>query len=496
VRHRGDQAQGASDWGQALDLLVVSITGKGGFTGEANLANQEAGMIPETPRFAFEQLRIARQLIRWSLLVLPVSVVVGMMVALFLWLLDAATHIRQANLWLIALLPLAGLGIYWLYHRWGGPSEAGNNLIMDEIHAPGGGVPFRMAPLVLVTTVITHLFGGSAGREGTAVQMGGSVADYVAKKWGLRRADQRILLMSGMAAGFGAVFGTPLTAAIFALEVLAVGRIQYDALMPCLIASVLADIVCSAFPIHHTHYAIGYSSPQVLEALPVIQFDPRLLLQVLAAGVCFGLASYAFAELSHGIKALSQRWITRKCLIPVVGGVLVLAISGLLGTTDYLGLGVNAPQHAAVSIVSAFSVGGAESWSWLWKLLLTAITLSMGFKGGEVTPLFFIGATLGNSLAMLCGAPVDLFAGLGFIAVFAGATNTPLACTMMGIELFGAEHAIYFGIACFTAYYFSGNTGIYSSQRIAVSKYHSCDVKHSNGTTISTKHPQDGRPHP
>ena len=447
----------------------------------------------ETPKLAFEQLRIARHLIRWSLLVLPVSVAVGSMVALFLWLLESATQIRQANLWLITLLPLAGVGIYWLYRRWGKHSEAGNNLIMDEIHAPGGGIPFRMAPLVLVTTVITHLFGGSAGREGTAVQMGGSVADYFAKKFGLRHADKRILLMSGMAAGFGAVFGTPLTGAIFALEVLAVGRIKYDALMPCLIASLLADIVCSSFPIHHTHYSIGYSAKQAMGALSFIHFDLVLLLQVLIAGACFGLASFAFAELSHSIKALSQRWIARKWLVPVVGGLLVLGISGLLGTTDYLGLGVSAPHEGGVSIVSAFSAGGADSFSWLWKLLLTAITLSMGFKGGEVTPLFFIGATLGNTLAMLLGAPVDLFAGLGFIAVFAGATNTPLACTMMGIELFGSENAIYFGIACFTAYYFSGHTGIYTSQRVAVSKFHTTEAEESTLKEIKTNQRQYGR---
>ena len=447
----------------------------------------------ETPKLAFEQLRIARHLIRWSLLVLPVSVAVGSMVALFLWLLESATQIRQANLWLITLLPLAGVGIYWLYRRWGKHSEAGNNLIMDEIHAPGGGIPFRMAPLVLVTTIITHLFGGSAGREGTAVQMGGSVADYFAKKFGLRHADKRILLMSGMAAGFGAVFGTPLTGAIFALEVLAVGRIKYDALMPCLIASLLADIVCSSFPIHHTHYSIGYSAKQAMGALSFIHFDLVLLLQVLIAGACFGLASFAFAELSHSIKALSQRWIARKWLVPVVGGLLVLGISGLLGTTDYLGLGVSAPHEGGVSIVSAFSAGGADSFSWLWKLLLTAITLSMGFKGGEVTPLFFIGATLGNALAMLLGAPVDLFAGLGFIAVFAGATNTPLACTMMGIELFGSENAIYFGIACFTAYYFSGHTGIYTSQRVAVSKFHTTEAEESTLKEIKTNQRQYGR---
>ena len=446
----------------------------------------------ETPKLAFEQVRIARHLVRWSLLVLPVSVAVGAMVAFFLWLLEAATQVRHANLWLIGLLPVAGVGIYWLYSRYGKNTEAGNNLIMDEIHEPGGGIPFRMAPLVLITTVITHLFGGSAGREGTAVQMGGSVADYFAKKFGLRHEDKRILLMAGMAAGFGAVFGTPVTGAIFALEVLAVGRIKYDALMPCLIASLVADIVCTSFPISHTHYHIGYSAKEAVGALSFIHFDLVLLLKVLIAGACFGLASYGFAELSHRLKATSQQWISRKWMIPVVGAVLVLGISGLLGTTDYLGLGVSSPKEDGVSIMSAFSEGGADTFSWFWKLLLTAITLSLGFKGGEVTPLFFIGATLGNTLAVLSGAPVDLFAGLGFIAVFAGATNTPLACTMMGIELFGAENAIYYGIACFTAYYFSGHTGIYTSQRVAVSKFHTTETKEHTLKDIKTNKKQYG----
>lgn len=443
-----------------------------------------------------EQIRIARHLLRWSLLVLPVAVAVGAFVALFLWLLETATQLRHANMWLIYLLPLAGVGIYALYRFWGKNSEAGNNLIMDEIHEPGGGIPFRMAPLVLLTTVITHLFGGSAGREGTAVQMGGSVADYFSKKLGLEHADKRILLMSGMAAGFGAVFGTPVTGAIFALEVLAVGRIKYDALMPCLVASLVADITCSSFPIHHTHYSIAYSAHEALGHFGLVAFDLGLLLKVLIAGMCFGLASYLFSELSHWIKSKSKQAISKPWLIPVVGGLLVLGISSLLGTFDYLGLGVSSPDPEGVSIVSSFSAGGADSFSWLWKLVLTAITLGMGFKGGEVTPLFFIGATLGNSLAMASGAPVDLFAGLGFIAVFAGATNTPLACTMMGVELFGAENVIYFAVACFTAYYFSGHTGIYQSQRVAVSKFHTSESKEDTLQQIKADKRHYGHPTP
>jgi H+/Cl- antiporter ClcA len=188
------------------------------------------------------------------------------------------------------------------------------------------------------------------------------------------------------------------------------------------------------------------------------------------AGVAFGLVSFFFAKTSHTIKSLSQQYIKIKWLVPVVGGLLIIGLTVALQTQDYLGLGVVPPANGEVSITTAFQAGGATYLSWFWKLLFTAITLGMGFKGGEVTPLFFIGATLGHTLAVLTGAPIDLLAALGFIAVFAGATNTPLACTLMGVELFGGEHILYYAVACFTAYYFSGHTGIYTSQRIATAK--------------------------
>ncbi len=421
-------------------------------------------------RSSFEQFRIARHLLYWTLLIVPVSAVTGSLVALFLWLLDLATALRWAHLRLIWFLPVAGLLIHWVYSRYGKNSAAGNNLIMDEIHKPGGGVPFRMAPLVLFATVLTHLFGGSAGREGTAVQMGGSISSLFAGWYRLKRRNKRILLMCGMSAGFGAVFGTPVAGAVFALEVLVIGRIRYDALLPCLIAGIVADAVCSAWGIHHSHYSIHY----VREAagwLPHLSIDPWLLAKVIGAGAAFGLTGFLFSTVSHLIKDAAARWIHNTWIIPVAGGLILVAACFGLKAFDYVGLGVSNPT-GGVSIVSAFQPEGARTWSWLWKLLLTAVTLSTGFKGGEVTPLFFIGATLGDTLAVLCGAPVDLFAGLGFIAVFAGATNTPLACTLMGIELFGAENVLYYAVACFTAYYFSGHSGIYSSQRVAVSKFH------------------------
>jgi len=417
-----------------------------------------------------EHFSIASHLIRWTVIIIPIAITIGSSVALFLWLLDAVTHIRWANPWLLFLLPVGGIIITWVYKKFGGASEKGNNLIMDEIHTPGGGVPRRMAPLVLFGTLATHLFGGSAGREGTAVQMGGSIAAMFGNWFGLQKADMGIVLMAGIAAGFGAVFGTPLTGTIFAMEVLAIGRLQYDALLPCLVAAVIGDASCTAWGIHHTQYHILFSSSSVVYLPQFLRIDVLLLVKVIIAGIAFGLASFLFAEMVHRFKYQFQKRIKIWWLIPVTGAVIIILLTYILGTRDYLGLGVTANSPRAVTIVSAFKPSGADTFSWFWKMLFTAITLSCGFKGGEVTPLFFIGAALGNTLAVMFGAPVDLFAGIGFIAVFAGATNTPLACTIMGVELFGGQHILYFAVACFTAYFFSGHSGIYSAQRIAVPK--------------------------
>jgi H+/Cl- antiporter ClcA len=322
--------------------------------------------------------------------------------------------------------------------------------------------------LVLIGTLMTHLSGGSAGREGTAVQMGGSIASWFGRVFRIKPTNLRVLLMSGVAAGFGSVFGTPLTGAIFAMEVLAIGRIQYHALIPVLIASVVGDLTCSAWGIKHAIYHIEFNDTGSL-----LHLNLWLLGKAVVAGAIFGLTSLFFSELVHWLQKQFRKYINFPPLRPVLGGLLVIAGVYALGTRDYLGIGVTAPHEGGVSILAAFHPGGAQTWSWFWKILFTVVTLSSGFKGGEVTPLFFIGATLGNTFAWLFNAPVDLFAGLGFIAVFAGATNTPLACTVMGIELFGSEHTVYFAVACFIAYYFSGHSGIYPSQRLVVPKHDS-----------------------
>ncbi|MGI4729709.1 MAG: voltage-gated chloride channel family protein [Janthinobacterium lividum] len=403
-------------------------------------------------------------------MVTPVAILIGSMVAFFLWLLGWGIHYRFAHPWLLYLLPFAGVLIHFIYQATGKSSEKGNNLVMEEIHQPGGGVPWQMAPVVLITTVITHLFGGSAGREGTAVQIGGSMAGLFSTWFKLEKAELQLVLTAGVAAGFGAVFGTPVTGAIFALEVLSIGQIKYSALLPALIASVVADVTVSAWGVHHTAYHIDVLAKTPYLFSNYISFDLLLLAKVIIASALFGLASYVFSIFVHEIKAFFNNLFSRKWLIPFLGGLIIIGLTYLLGKPDYLSLGVDAQYPGAITIPSAFHAGGSDTWSWFWKTIFTTLTLGTGFKGGEVTPLFYIGATLGNTLSMLLNAPVSLFAALGFIAVFAGATNTPLACTFMGIELFGGEHVLLFAVACFTAYFFSGHSGIYSSQRIGVSK--------------------------
>ncbi|PZP40752.1 MAG: voltage-gated chloride channel protein, partial [Pseudopedobacter saltans] len=314
-------------------------------------------------------------------------------------------------------------------------------------------------PLVLFGTVITHFFGGSAGREGTAVQIGGSIADRIGSIFGLKGNYKQILLITGIASGFSAVFGTPMTGVVFALEVLVIGKIQYKGVLHALIAALVADYVCLLFPIHHTHYQINTT---VNENFYSIYF----WLKIILAGILFGLVANSFSLLIYSFKKAYAKIAFRSWFTPIIGALIIILLAQLVGY-DYLGLGVNPNYPGAASLIGAFHINGVTHWSWLWKLLFTTITLSAGFKGGEVTPLFFIGAALGNTLGILMGLPVDLMAGLGFIAVFAGATNTPLACCFMGLELFGSQYLPLYVVVCFLAYYCNGLGGIYEAQLIS-----------------------------
>lgn len=413
---------------------------------------------PQGGAFSFGRMEFIRKNLTAILWSLPLAVLAGSLTAFFLWSLDLATRLRFEHPGLILLLPPAGVAMAAAYRYLGGRSALGNNLIIDEIHEPGGGVPLRMTPLILASTVMTHLVGGSAGREGTAVQMGGSLAGGLARRLGLGPELTRSLLMAGVAAGFGAVFGTPLAGAVFAMEVLSLRRIEYREALPCLAAAYAGHLSCLAWGIRHTDYHLGVFAGTGLDAPGAL-----LIAKVALAAIAFGLCGRFFALLSHGAAFALERAFPQYWAKALAGGTAVVLLCYAIGSTDYLGLGVSNPS--GVSILSSFESGGATPWSWLWKTLFTVITLSSGFKGGEVTPLFFIGASLGNALAAALGAPASLFAGLGFVAVFAAATKTPLACTVMGFELFGASFLPLLALACFAARAASGTQGIYRSQR-------------------------------
>lgn len=374
-------------------------------------------------------------------------------VRFFLKSLDYVTGVRVANPWLLFLLPLGGALVSYLYSRYGGSSAKGNNLILEQIQTDSETVPLRMAPLVLFGTLVTHLFGGSAGREGTAVQMGGSLADWLGRMLRVKPVDRRILLICGISGGFGSIFGTPLAGTVFGLEVLAIGLISHEALIPAFAASFVGNLTAtSLWGVTHLHYPIGDIPPLSL----------MVVLKVVLASVLFGLASTLFSELTHALKKGYTRLFHNPVLKSAAGGVVIIILVYVLGTRDYLGLGL--------PLIEASFTGDVPPFAFLGKLVFTSLTLGAGFQGGEVTPLFAIGATLGHALAGWLHLYGPFLAGLGFIAVFCGAANTPIACFLMGIELFGGDGAVYFFIACLVSYLFSGHTGIYTSQQIGISK--------------------------
>ena len=420
-----------------------------------------------------EQSLMLLELSRWIPLASLIGLMAGAASALLLWSLDLATRLREAHTWLILLLAPAGWLVGLMYARFGSSVVAGNNLLLEEIHSPKETIPLRMTPLVLIGTFMTHLFGGSAGREGTALQTGASLADQLSKPLRLAPHDRRTVLMAGIAAGFGSVFGTPLAGAVFGLEVLAFGRIDYSAIAPCFLAAFVGDLVThhilTRIHMGHTHYPISDIPP--ITALGIFY--------AVLAGIVFGLVAMIFAKLTHTIAHFAKNHITNAPLRPFIGGLLITTVVFALGTAHtlkYLGLGIP-------TIVASFT-GKVAPWDFAAKTLLTSITLGFGFKGGEVTPLFYIGATLGNALSHILPLSPSLLAAMGFVAVFAGAANTPIASTLMAVELFGAEAGAYAGIACVIAYLFSGHAGIYTSQRVGSSKFTA--QKHEEGLALAS----------
>ncbi len=390
---------------------------------------------------------------QWLALGAVVGACCGAASALFLWLLGEVTTFRIDHEAIVYALPIAGLAIGLCYARLGEPIKGGNNLVIDTIHDGGPEIPFRMAPMVLAGTVLTHLFGGSAGREGTAVQMGASLADSISHRLRLSPALRRQLLAAGVAGGFGSVFGTPIAGAVFGLELVVLGRIEYEAIVPALVASIVGDLTTRGLGIVHARYPIA----------PHVELTPRLCALWLVFAVAIALASVAFTELTHWLKRRGERHVPNLGLRMALGGALVVGMWQLVGTSDYLGLGVP-------TILRAFSDPGVPAWAFAAKLVFTAVTLGAGFLGGEVTPLFFIGAALGGVLGPALGIPRELGAGVGLAAVFATAANTPLALSIMAVELVGANALPHVVIVCVVAYLIAGHRGIYPSQRLVRGK--------------------------
>jgi H+/Cl- antiporter ClcA len=395
--------------------------------------------------------------VKWLAIYILVGGIVGSATAFFLQSLDYVTLLRTNHIWVVYFLPIVGLVIGLLYYYYGDAANKGNNLLIETHQSLENGetskpIPFKMAPMVFISTLLTHIAGGSAGREGTAVQMGGAIADQFTRLFKLNTADRKTILIIGISSGFAAVFGTPLAGAIFAIEILSITNTKKNQLVTSLFVAYIAHYSCLAWQVKHTIYSI----PNI----PAISMTT--LAWTIVAGIIFGLTAFAFTSTGKLFENIFNK-IKFVPLRPFLGGIIIALFIVVFNSTKYIGLGIPTIQDAFIN--------NAGQFDFAIKLILTSFTLSAGFKGGEVTPLFFIGATLGNLLIWFIPLPMALLAGMGFVAVFSGATNCAIASIVLGIELFGIQAGVYVGIASVAAYFTSGPNGIYSAQLKVGAKY-------------------------
>lgn len=396
--------------------------------------------------------KVVLYMLKWLGISAIIGIFMGALSTFFLASLSLLTTYRLSHPWIIIFLPLSGALFAFLYKNYGQKAIYGNNLVINEANGGKDKIPLRLLPLTLFSTLASHLFGASVGREGTAVQMGGAVTDSLARLFRLNKIEREIIIISGISAGFSSVFGTPLAGTIFGLEVLVIGRVRSEAIFPSFFSAFFANAVAVFLGIQHSHYTMG--------AIP--SWSVPLFLQLFLVGICFGLVGWLFSRSLVEVKRIYALWIKNPVLRNFVGGCVIIGLTFLINSQRYLGISLHLLDEAFL--------GTNQVFDFLGKLLFTVLSLGAGYQGGEVTPLFEIGATLGSSLAPLFHLSAPFLAGLGFIGVFSGATNTPIACFIMGIELFGSEAALFFFMICLVSYMCSGNAGIYSAQKVEVKK--------------------------
>lgn len=394
----------------------------------------------------------AYNFIKWSFLAIITGGLIGVISSAFGHTLSAVTSFRKDNPWVLFAMPLAGLIIVFLYKKFG-KDDGGTNQVFSTVRARDE-VPATAAPLIFVSTALTHLTGGSAGREGAAIQLGGSIANQLGRIIKLDDEDTHVIVMCGMSAAFAALFGTPMAAAIFSLEVISVGVMYYTALMPCLIASLMAAGVAGALGIHAERFLAGYVPSMTVEA------GIKVGIVVLTCSI----VSILFCMILKLVGKAYGRWFKNKYTKIVAAAIIVIGLNLLLQTTDYMGAGTEL-------IIQAVEYGRARPLDFFWKLILTALTMKAGFKGGEIVPSFCIGATLGCAMGQLLGFEPRLCAACGMIAFFCGVTNCPITSILIAFELFGFEGVSYYLVAVAVSYATSGYYGLYKDQTIVYSKY-------------------------